>query len=111
MAGSFVYKEQNEKYDYIKDVFDTLITRDIIQKFNIKNTALLEKLNNFLLDNISSKISARKIYTGVLYKKEIDFVAIKQSEKIYIQVSDNIQVKETFEGIIIYDLARWLKDY
>lgn len=224
MAGSFVYKEQNEKYDYVKDVFDTLITRDIIQKYNIKNPNLLEKLNDFLLDNISSEVSARKIadvltnnkesvnhktlssylsylcnafsfykirrydirgkkyltsqdkyyladhsfkyaklgtknldygrtyenivalellrrgyevYTGVLYKKEIDFVAIKQNEKIYIQVSDNIQEKETFEreispllsikdaypkmiiahtkhdeytyeGIRIVDLARWL---
>ena len=184
MAGSFVYKSLEEKYAYIKDVFDTLITRDIVQKYRIKNEFLLNKLNNFLLDNISSEVSIRKIadtltssqektndktigsylnylcnafafykvrrydirgkrylasqdkyyladhsfryailgtknmdygrvyenmvciellrrgyevYTGVLYKKEIDFVAIKQSEKIYIQVCDDISLPETFE--------------
>ena len=184
MSGSFVYKSTEEKYAYIKEIFDTLITRDIVQKYKIKNELLLNKLNDFMLDNISSEVSVRKIadtltsnqektndktigsylnylcnafafykvrrydirgkkylasqdkyyladhsfryailgtknmdygrvyenmvciellrrgyevYTGVLYKKEIDFVAIKQSEKIYIQVSDDISSPETLE--------------
>ena len=38
-----------------------------------------------------------EVYIGQLYKKEIDFVAIKNGIKTYIQVSDDISRKETFD--------------
>lgn len=183
MAGAYLYKEQEDKYEYIENVYDTLILRDIRQKYNIKNPILMDRISQFLMDNVSNLTSARSItdtlmsnkdkinhktvgnylnylcnafafykirrydikgkkylasndkyylsdhafryaklgtknldngrvienivamellrrgyevYVGSLYKKEIDFVALKRNEKIYIQVSDNIDNKETF---------------
>jgi len=226
LAGSYLYKTSDEKFKYISDVYDTLIVRDIAQKYRLKNNNLMESLSDFLMDNISNLTSARNIadtltnakyktnhktikkyinylcnafafyeirrydiqgkkyldsqdkyylsdhsfkyaklgtknmnygriyenivaiellrrgyelYVGVLYKTEIDFVAIKQNEKIYIQVSDDISNEETFnreitpllkikdaypkiviartkhntyqyEGIQIIDIANWLSE-
>ncbi len=184
MSGSYLYKDQEAKYDYIAEVFDTLIVRDIRRKYKIRNPQLMDRIVDFLMDNISNLSSARSItatlsgakeknhhntvgnymqylcdafafykvrrydikgkkylssndkyylsdhtfryaklgtknmdygrvlenivamellrrgyevYVGVLYKKEIDFVAIKRNEKIYIQVSDNINDPNTFK--------------
>lgn len=229
MSGSYLYKTNEERYEYLKDVYNTLIVRDITEKYKIRNNKLLDELNDFLMDNISNLISSRSIarelskyknnkkeksisdktissylkylcsafafykvrrydiqgkkylssqdkyylvdpsfkyaiigtknmnygriyenivamellrrgyelYVGILYNKEIDFVAIKKDEKIYIQVSDDISNDKTFkrevasllqikdaypkmviartrhenyqyEGIQIVDIANWL---
>ena len=226
MAGSYLYDNEEKRYNYILDVYKTLIVRDINQKYNIKNNELLDNLTNFMMDNISNITSIRNItnslnkfdntlnhktigsyiqylcnaflfykvkrydiqgkrylesldkyylvdqtfkyaklgiknmnygrsyenivaiellrrgydiYVGELYNTEIDFVAMKRNEKIYIQVCDNIEDEKTFnrevnsllkikdaypkmliaktkhdkylyEGIQIYDIARWLME-
>lgn len=224
MSGSYIYKTQEEKYQYISDVFNTLIIRDIKQKYNIKNTDVLNNLNNYLIDNISNLTSSNNIthflnsnkvnitdktvknyidylcnafafykikrydikgkkylstqdkyylgdhsfkyailgtnnmdfgrtyenivaiellrrgyelYVGTMYQKEVDFIAKKRNENLYIQVSDYIgddstlkrettpllQIRDAYpkiiiartrhedyqyEGIQIYDIANWL---
>ena len=37
MSGSYLYHDLELKYDYIKEVFNTLILRDIRQKYKIRN--------------------------------------------------------------------------
>jgi len=226
MSGSYLYQEVEDRNTYLSDVYDTLILRDIYQKYQVRNIDLLDKISNFLMDNVGNltsphnisniliakqnntnnktvssyiqylcntflfykvrrydvrgkkylntsekyylvdagfryaKLGTRnmdygrmienivaiellrrgyEVYVGVLYEKEIDFVAIKRDEKLYIQVSDNISDEKTFnrevtpllaindayskiliartrhkqydyEGIKIIDVATWLNN-
>ena len=224
LAGSYVYGNEKDRTSYIKEVYETIITRDLVQKYELTDTLVLQRLSEFLMDNISNITSPNKVsellvanktltnhvtvgkyikylcnafvfydikrydikgkkylessekfylsdsgiryailgnrnmdygrvyenivciellrrgydvYVGKLYQKEVDFVAQKDSEKIYIQVSDDISGQDTFkrecsallsirdaypkmiiartkhtkysyEGIEIYDIANWL---
>ena len=184
LAGAYVYSEKEDQASYIKDVYTTIIKRDLVDKYGIKEEALLDSLTDYMMDNISNLTSASKvsnvfrqnkvetnhitignymkylcsafmfykvkrydirgkkhletsdkyylsdlgfryamlgtrnmdygrayenivalellrrgyeIYVGKLYQKEIDFIAMKQNEKLYIQVSDNISDSDTLE--------------
>ena len=55
MAGSYLYKDQEERLNYIADVFNTLIVRDISKKYKIHNKLLMDRLVDFLMDNISNQ--------------------------------------------------------
>ena len=184
MSGSYVYSTEKKRYEYIKDIYDTILLRDLVQKYKIRNKSELQQIAEFMMDNISNIHSPNSIcdalnrdnsditrktvskyieyfekaflfyevkrydlkgkkylesnkkyylcdasfryaingirnmdfgrvyenlvylelirrgyevYIGKLYKKEIDFVASRHNEKIYIQVSDNISEEKTFE--------------
>ncbi len=184
LAGSYAYRTENDRANYIREVYETIVTRDLVQKYAVSDTLVLQHLCEFLMDNISNLTSPNKlsqlmvsndimtnhvtigkyikylcnafmfydikrydirgrkylessekyylcdcgicyavlghrnmdygrvyenivciellsrgydVYVGKLYQKEIDFVAQRGSEKVYIQVSDNISERETFE--------------
>ena len=62
MAGSYPYKDINQKYRYINtEVLNALVVRDIIEKYKIRNEPLLHILIDFLMDNIGSEVSVRSI--------------------------------------------------
>lgn len=61
MSGSYLYKTQEEKYQYIREVFNTLIVRDIKQKYKIRNADIIQNLADYLMDNISNLTSPNNI--------------------------------------------------
>lgn len=184
LAGSYVYANQDDAEAYIKNVYTTLVKRDLVDKYAISEVSLLDSICEFLMDNIANLTTANNvssilkqnqietthitvgnylkylcnafmfykvkrydirgkkyletnekyyladtalryailgtrnmdygrayenivalelmrrgysIYVGKLYQKEVDFVAVKASKKIYIQVSDNISNDATLE--------------
>ena len=62
MAGSYLYKNEPQKYRYIhSDVLNALIVRDIVKKYRLRNESLLHELIDFLMDNIGNVTSVRTI--------------------------------------------------
>jgi predicted AAA+ superfamily ATPase len=48
-------------FTYIKNIFNSILLKDVIKKFDIRNIALLEKLVMFLCGNIGFEFSANSI--------------------------------------------------
>lgn len=48
-------------FEYIKNIYQTILYRDIIQRYAIRNVRFLEQLVRFLANNIGSIFSSKKI--------------------------------------------------
>ncbi len=59
----FVAQESNnkDKADYLKMICETVVTRDMIDRYAIKNEALFSSVINLLCSSIGSYVSANKI--------------------------------------------------
>lgn len=61
LAGSYAYKTEKDRINYIKEVYETIVTRDLVQKYALPDTLVLQWLSEFLMDNVSNLTSPNKV--------------------------------------------------
>ncbi|MBR6480600.1 MAG: AAA family ATPase, partial [Thermoguttaceae bacterium] len=54
LAGSYLYRSERDRKTYIEDVYKTILFRDLVQKHGVTDRTALERLSEFLLDNIGN---------------------------------------------------------
>lgn len=53
--------EERDALTLIGDIYDSIVLRDAVERFNIKNIELLNRILRFVMDNIGNTFSAKKI--------------------------------------------------
>jgi len=53
--------EDDVVYDYLKNIYNTILFKDVVKRHRIRNIAFLERLTLYLADNAGSLVSAKKI--------------------------------------------------
>ncbi len=48
-------------YDYLSNIYSTILFKDIVKRHSIRNAAILERLIEFLADNVGSFVTAKRI--------------------------------------------------
>ncbi len=48
-------------FEYLKNIYNTIIYRDVVSRYNLRNTHFLEQLIRFLADNTGSLFSSKSI--------------------------------------------------
>ena len=78
--------EDNIVFEYLKNIYSTIVFRDVINRYAVRNTLFLEQLVFFLASNIGSVFSAKKI-SDFLKSQKIN-IAPNQVQ-IYVQYLAN----------------------
>ena len=65
LSGSYVYTDTSDKEDYIKEVYSTILTRDLTEKYNLTDAHALTQVANYLMDNIGNITSPNNVSGGL----------------------------------------------
>ena len=61
MPGAYVYKTEDRQYDYVRDVYSTILIRDLVEKYKIRNKSEFTNISEFMMDNIGNLLSPNNI--------------------------------------------------
>ena len=65
LSGSYVYTDASDKENYIKEVYSTILTRDLTEKYNLTDAHALLQVANYLMDNIGNITSPNNVSGGL----------------------------------------------
>ena len=69
LAGSYVYRNERDRASYVKEVFETILTRDLVQKFRLTEPTVLRRLAEYLMDNVANLTSPNRTCTQLAQNK------------------------------------------
>lgn len=52
---------QRKIYDYLSGIYDTVVLKDVVGRYKISDTMILESIIRFIFDNIGNRLSTKKI--------------------------------------------------
>ena len=96
LAGSYVYRTEKDRTNYIKEVYETIVTRDLVQKYNLSDTTVLQRLSEFLMDNVSNLTSPNKV-SNILSENKI----------ITNHMTIGKYIKYLCNAFVFYDIKRY----
>ncbi|MFI3262205.1 MAG: ATP-binding protein [Rikenellaceae bacterium] len=106
----FALPNEETKRNYISSIKDTVLLRDIIQRYNIKNAKLLEDIFVYIINNASNLLSVRNVanyFNSSGRKSSYETVSaylgyIEDTHLIHRVERYNIRGKETISGTCKY---------
>lgn len=92
-------------YEYLTSIYNTILLKDVVARFNVRNVKFLENLVSFLADNMGSIVSSKKISEYLKSQKinistqvVIDYLGYLETSFLIFKVKrTGIEGKKVFE--------------
>ena len=106
---------QNVITEYLTNVYHTVLFKDVVGRFNIRNVYFLERLVRFLADNTGSIVSATQISRylkaqGIKISTQtvLDYLGYMMAAMLVLKTErETIQGKKVFETLAKYYFEDW----